>query len=468
MVLKQDECLGYLSEEISGPLMFDTNGDQVYVGDSRQPDPYACSLPEDQPSGLPVLAIDPGCRQLGDSPNREFAPVRPSADSNGIPFGFQKQCSTTPNQEQELKAVLITPTTTQECKTGYRRWKTLFTPKGPANPCGPSMDHILENGIHFDEGEVGITGQVTYNPAATTDPFQFFVGALSPCGGRDGRFVPMKEFAALVASLIPTSGNPDNPATPDQVLVFHHNGDPTHFSGGTQQNFVVPAGAKSIDAEIWGAGGRGDGSNNAPFPAAGRGGLGGYTTFKTFAVTPGQIFSIVVGGSNDLLGTTPGGQNPIFGFAGQNSTDGHQSNGGGLSGIFTGPEPVTATDTLRAIAIAGGGGAGGATNPNQNLQRGGNGNDPSSGGMPSMQGYNGTNGQFTGFGAGGGGYSGGATSARNGLGGSGYVKAASVATYQTLYSAYNDQVPQGTTSANYTDNAAAPQQRGLVVITVRF
>lgn len=458
--------MGYLDDIVSGPVKFDATEKIVYVADEGNPDPYACD--ETQPSGFPVMAIDPGCRQPGDSPNREFAPVRPEESPTGLLTGYIKACAVGRGLEQELKPVLIVPADAPTCpEPGYRRTKSKHVPLSATNPCGPSMDHYFERGLTFDKDELGRIGQLRYqedHPDGSDTQFMMLVPNTCGNGGKEARVFTMKEFRDLVLSFSPSST--PGVVTPDSLFVFHST--QTDTTPGTQQTFTVPANAKSISAEIWGAGGRGDGTHSYPFPLAGHGGYGGYTTFEDMLVTGGEQFAIVVGGFSKVLGDTTYGQMEVYGFGGKNSPDGHQSAGGGLSGIFTGPGPVVSTDASRAIAIAGGGGAGGATAPGQNMIYGGSGNYPNSGGRSNFQGANGTNGQFTGYGAGGGGYSGGNSIARNGLGGSGYVKTAVVSNPQVQYADPTGPLPPGTTSANYADNAAKPESPGLVVIRVKF
>ena len=180
------------------------------------------------------------------------------------------------------------------------------------------------------------------------------------------------------------------------------------YTGATQY-FTVPPKVNFMTLKVWGAGGSWDYGG-----AAARGGLGGYTTLK-YPVIPGQVYAVMVGqGPNNTIGF-------IYGFGGIQSPDNHNHAGGGLSGVFTGANEILVTDAARAVAIAGGGGSGGATNPNQNLQSGGSGNNGTSGGGVTMAGANSTSGQFSGLGGGGGGYTGGGHTTRIGFGGAGYT-----------------------------------------------
>jgi len=105
---------------------------------------------------------------------------------------------------------------------------------------------------------------------------------------------------------------------------------------GTTQTYTVPAGITSISVTLSGAGGGG-----------GSGGSGALVT-GTLTVTPGQVITIVVGGSTTgLAGGYPGG-----GSAGSSNPAEGARGGGGYSAISNG------SGTYHAIAGAGGGAAG--------------------------------------------------------------------------------------------------------------
>lgn len=467
ILLKDGECASYLSDVVSGPVRYDAQTDEAYVGTDTFPDPYGCERPEDQPAGMPVYAIDPGCRQPGDSPEREFAPLRPVESDSGIVHGHQFQCPNGKGLEQELVPVHVIPGPQVACpEPGFRRWKTRYLPKSSDNPCGPSMQHYLEDGVWMDDDEMARTGAVydDNDEDVANDRMMFGIWVKSTCpeGGWQMRAVPMKYFKEFVLGLIPSIADPTDPVPqPDVIFKFYYLSD-------SQQTLEIPANAKTAQFEIWGAGGFGDGlvSQVPPFPDAARGGFGGYTSL-TMAVTGGEQFAVIVGrGATSInIGQTPGA-----GFPGQGSADRHQHAAGGLSGIFSGAAQVVAGDMARAIAIAGGGGAGGATNQYQNMQKGGNGNAPNAGGQPTMKGIDGTNGQTTGKGAGGGGFSGGSHAGRVGLGGTGYVKPGVATTFQIQAAAANDLLPPGNTSPAYSDsmNAGKPETHGFIFVRIKF
>lgn len=448
--------------------MYSAETDSAYIGDSGIPDAYACAAVDEQPSGLLAIGVNPGCRTPGSYPNRELAFARPEDGSLGIPLGLVPQCPAGSGLEQEYTYTRIIPATpAPQCPVpGYRRTKSKWTPKSPTNPCGPSADHYQETGLTFDENELGLTDVVTYDPTLdeTKQPVSFAILVRNGCpdGGFSMRRLSLAGFKKLVLSLLPNT-DPSDPGSviPDQYFVFQNTGNFEDFTGALQV-LTIPANGTRMDAWLWGAGGRGDGSNNYPFDPQARGGIGGYTYFTDMVVAGGQQYAIMVGGTlrDNVL------QTAIFGFGGKNSPDGHSSNGGGLSGIFTSADAVAVTDDARAIAIAGGGGGGGATGDTTGRVKGGNGNAPSSGGMSNFQGDNGTNGINTGDGGGGGGYRGGSGNNLWGNGGSGYLKAG--LTGQIQFADVNDTVPPGTTIARYTDSAGQPDSKGLVIVRIRF
>jgi len=147
---------------------------------------------------------------------------------------------------------------------------------------------------------------------------------------------------------------------------------------GADQHFTVPTGVTSINIKVWGAGAEGGafGAVNAA------GGAGGYVG-GTLAVTGGSAYAIMVG--NNTSG---------YGFGGSSGACGSPAvlPAAGLSGVFTGSSTILATDTARAILVAGGGGAGGVDYANGSVgdgSAGGQGGGTNSGGMPTMQGQTG-------------------------------------------------------------------------------
>jgi Bacterial Ig-like domain (group 3) len=132
-------------------------------------------------------------------------------------------------------------------------------------------------------------------------------------------------------------------------------GDTTQFlfSGGPV-SFTVPDGvhAMSVTA-IGGAGG-------AP-GAPGVGQAGGGKVTNVLAVTPGDTYTIIVGGSGGEASFSPAGNFPAAGFngGGGGAMSGDWGGGGGTD--VCGPNASSCSNTNALIVAGGGGGAGGLT-----------------------------------------------------------------------------------------------------------
>jgi len=160
-----------------------------------------------------------------------------------------------------------------------------------------------------------------------------------------------------------------------------------HQSRGTFGSFTVPTGMTSLSIKTWGSGGAGGDTSSI----GAKGGGGGFSS-GTFAVTPGQSLTVVVGEGGSAPGPYPGcipgpshnggglggyrpspaiapygNQQPVTGGGGARNVPGgssYVSGGGGLSGIFTG---CLSGGAPTAVVIAGaGGGADLTVNPNNN------------------------------------------------------------------------------------------------------
>jgi hypothetical protein len=232
------------------------------------------------------------------------------------------------------------------------------------------------------------------------------------------------------------------------VVVFAAPAD----GAGADQTWTVPTGVTQVQFKLWGAGGGGAGYNgDAAQSWPGRGGMtfsynefggsGGYASgFRN--VTPGETFTIRVGGGGYAVPATASG-NDAGGFGGgANGKQGH--GGGGGSFVFSG-----GTTFANVVAAAGGGGGGAYIAPGGagggtsgiggyfgNPVYGGTGGTQSAGGSsPTVNGVRTYGSQLTGGavagdagGGGGGGYYGGGGGTRDtswghcpGGGGSGYI-----------------------------------------------
>ena len=151
--------------------------------------------------------------------------------------------------------------------------------------------------------------------------------------------------------------------TPDSE-VYVYTGGPVYFT--------VPPCVTSIIVKAWGAGGGGAGNDSyVGLP----GGGGAYAT-STLAVTPGQVFSVVVGGGGGLGGSHAAstgagaggyglGNGGDGGDPGSSGTSGAGGGGGGGSGLVSNGTIV--------VDAAGGGGGGGGGNHSQGGAGGGGG-----------------------------------------------------------------------------------------------
>jgi len=143
-----------------------------------------------------------------------------------------------------------------------------------------------------------------------------------------------------------------------------------------------------------------------------------------------------------------------FGFGSQG--------GGGLSGVFLGPDLIDESSFAKALIVAGGGGGAGVKRTGDPCCPGGTGNHPDSGGMPTFMGGAGLD---DGVNGGGGGYHGGLGADRGvaGTGGAGFVAATAVSS-KMLYSERATGLPPNTADPDYDGQAGKGERAGLVVL----
>jgi hypothetical protein len=209
----------------------------------------------------------------------------------------------------------------------------------------------------------------------------------------------------------------------------------------TQELLTVPSNVSYMHVKAWGAGGNGEGQ--CPVED---GGIGGYSE-AVFQVLPGTNLIVIVG-QRGKAGMT-GEQLFKFGFG--------QWGGGGLSGVFSGTDPIDESSNARALVIAGGGG--GASAPG--CHPAGTGNHPSAGGQTTMQGSSGTDD----VNSGGGGYLGGTGGGHleGGKGGTGFV-APSAIDSKMEYVEPESVKPPNTDDPDYDGIAGGVEKNGRVVI----
>lgn len=129
------------------------------------------------------------------------------------------------------------------------------------------------------------------------------------------------------------------------------------YTGGAQ-TFVVPEGVAVLTIEVFGAqGGAGAGQANGTAATA-DGGLGG-RSLVTFAVTPGDVLQVNVGGRGGDGTDAPSPGSPGFngGGAGAAATESGTSAGGGGGGGASDVRVGAYTLAERIVVGAGGGGA---------------------------------------------------------------------------------------------------------------
>jgi len=245
------------------------------------------------------------------------------------------------------------------------------------------------------------------------------------------------------------------------------------FYTGSVQTFTVPNCVYTIRVKTWGAGGSGGGADSYG------GAVGGAGAFveSDFAVTPGQILTVIVGGgagpgangASGYGGGSPGWGNGLIGGAyggnaGGSGSSGGGGGGGGGSALYDGP-------SLLMVAGGGGGGSGGGQFSSGATGGGGGQNGNSSpgscsspgiaGASPNGNGTSGANkggGDGGGGGAGGGGYNGGTgggvasgcdCGACGGAGGTSWSSGTNVTTTNG-----NGQTPGNSTDINLPAGAA--------------
>ena len=222
----------------------------------------------------------------------------------------------------------------------------------------------------------------------------------------------------------------------------------THFPlSETEEHFVVPDNARYMHVKAWGSGGNGEGQCGTPDT---EGGLGGYSE-AVFEVAPGTPLVVIVGEPGRA-----GDPEMRFGFGNRG--------GGGLSGVFLGPDTITPTDYDLALIIAGGGGS--ASVPTCLPGGTGNHTDPAiAGGMPDMESGVGTD--PDGILGGGAGYRGGTGGdiCTPGKGGTGYIAPEALPEHsQMLFSQPGAGIPPKTDDDDYLAPTGETESPGQVVI----
>jgi hypothetical protein len=171
------------------------------------------------------------------------------------------------------------------------------------------------------------------------------------------------------ASMTHTMSNSGGP-----VLGYTSGATAITFSTAGLYSWTCPTGITSIQVQCWAAGGGGDGGSASQGGAGGGGGE--YAAEPAFPVTPGNVYSIIVGagggGGSSGVGGAPGGYSSFTNTNGQPQSV--TANGGGGGADFAGGQGGTGSGNT--IHFDGGDGAGGSGN----LGAAGGGSSASSGG----------------------------------------------------------------------------------------
>ena len=211
----------------------------------------------------------------------------------------------------------------------------------------------------------------------------------------------------------------------------------------SRDSFVVPEDALYMHVKVWGAGGNGEAGCTGD---ADNGGPGGFAE-AVFEAEPGAHLDVIVGLRGQAGASWDDPVRSGFGARG----------GGGLSGVFRAPTPITERDSSRALVVAGGGGSAGAPG----CLPGGPGNHAAAGGETTMQGSPGAD-EINGGGGGSAGGSGGARGepARGGTG-----RVASEALLARVLSSEPgvERRPPRADDPDYDGSAGTTETSGLVV-----
>jgi hypothetical protein len=222
----------------------------------------------------------------------------------------------------------------------------------------------------------------------------------------------------------------------------------------TREVFTVPDGVGFMHVKAWGAGGNGE-LGCADDGTEPNGGVGGFSE-AVFEVTPGEPLIVLVGWRAHLHTTEA--EILRYGFP--------APGGGGLSGLFSGSDPVMPNDDgrNRAMIIAGGGGSAGAPG----CVPGGSGNHRYAGGQTTMRGSRGVDD----INGGGGGHEGGrgGEAGEAGRGGKGWVSGDALDSVMEAVEPMDSDNPEEyidpprMDDPDWGDGAARGEHNGRVVI----
>lgn len=246
-----------------------------------------------------------------------------------------------------------------------------------------------KSGQCWELGVAPKTGCSYLSPVAPADEFDYIMVCKSG--------VPMKLGGIAGKTLIGLpNGRWKVKAEQSNKLIYTYTGSVIIIT--------VPDDVTRMTGKLWAA--------NSGADWGGKRGGGGFTKVVTL-VTPGDQYALIIGAIGNVTGVQP------FGFGGIAHTQaaGYINAGGaGLCGLFTGSAAVLATDTARALAVAGGGAGVGEISGVYYNTGDNDGHSAGAGGEATMEGKSAAA-AADGNGAGGAGYAGGSLN----KGGTGFV-----------------------------------------------
>jgi hypothetical protein len=163
LVVTNGKEFNNLDSAFSGLVFLDTKTGDVWVvnGQVATYIPDCCAT---KTTGFPVYALDPGCRAVGEHPDRVLEVARPQHNSVGLLYGHQEQCPQSRGLDPEVTPVQIVPEDlppSDDCPPsgltllGYAP----FTPDGGCAPESAKWYNIRR--IIFNRSDVPVVEEIT-------------------------------------------------------------------------------------------------------------------------------------------------------------------------------------------------------------------------------------------------------------------------------------------------------------------
>jgi len=163
-----------------GQVLYDAASGNVYVGTlaaKTVADQFPCA--DAGQNGLPIYALNPGCRDIGSYPDRELAIVRPATGNTGFLYAHNHVCPAGPGLLPELQPVEMEPADLpSDIPDGlYTMSYQKVASNDACSPATPTW-YRTRGFLPLDQDQVGTT-EVTYDQLQdTTDAFNFGVWKL--------------------------------------------------------------------------------------------------------------------------------------------------------------------------------------------------------------------------------------------------------------------------------------------------